>query len=153
MHNCLALIGNLGADPDIRYAGSGTCVANLRLAVNDYGKDSNGNRVQKTYWFTCVAFGTTAEILGQYAAKGHKIGVVGKLIQREWEDQSGNKRSAIEVRIDTVELLGAPGGNSKGQSQNQAANRQPPQRAGGNGVSESLPPPPPDFDPSDDVPF
>jgi len=131
MFNSVAIIGNLGADPDIRYAASGTAIANIRLAVNDHRKDQQGNTIQQTYWFTAVAFGKVAEVIGNYCQKGSKVGIQGKLVQREWEDQSGQKRSTVEIRIDSLELLGSKNGDSQGQHQGQQ------------GYQQAPPPPPP----------
>jgi single-strand DNA-binding protein len=167
MFNRVCLIGNLGADPEIKYAPSGTCIANIRLAVNDKRKDASGQQLEETYWFQATAFGKIAEVLANYANKGSKIGVDGKLIQRNWEDAQGNKRQSIEIRIDSVELLASQnagnGGNGHSQSNGQQTRNQgnpppPPQnqhrqqnnRAGG------YPPPPPDRgyqQPVDDIPF
>ncbi len=145
MHNIVSIIGNLGADPDIKYSANGTAIANLRIAVNDYRKDQNGNSQQQTYWFSAVAFGKTAEIVGQFTSKGHKIGIIGKLVQREWEDQGGNKRSSVEIRIDSVELLSGTGnGASQGQGQNNGyQNGQQGQRQQGGQQNRGAPPPPP----------
>ncbi len=105
MHNVVSLIGNLGADPELRYLQDGKPVANIRLAVSDYYKDKNGERQQKTYWFTCVAWNKNAEVLSKYTQKGSKIAVIGKLTTREWEDQNGNKRVNTEVIVNDIELL------------------------------------------------
>jgi len=167
MFNRVMLIGNLGADPDIKFSGNGTAIANMRLAVNDNRKDASGQTIQNTYWFTAVAFGKTAEVISSYCSKGSKVGIDGKLIQREWEDNSGQKRSSVEIRVDHIELLsGQNNGQSQGQGQGQGqqANRQqpPPQnRPQGQQGGYGAPPPPPRGStqggykppPDDDIPF
>jgi single-strand DNA-binding protein len=80
MLNQVALIGTLGRDPELRYANSGTAIANLTIAVNDgYGDN------RKTYWFYVTCFGKTAESVEHYTRKGSKIAVSGKLVQDEYE--------------------------------------------------------------------
>jgi single-strand DNA-binding protein len=159
MVNSVTLIGNVGADPDIRYAANGTCIANLRLAVNDFYNDSAGQKVQKTYWFNMAAFAKTAEVVANYVSKGSKIGIVGKLIQREYQAKDGTNRSVVEIRIDSLELLGKKdgAGNSDGQQ-----NRQPPNPTQRQSNTNSRPqtqcravPPPPSDYPDDDsgIPF
>ena len=164
MFNRVCLIGNLGADPEIKYAPSGTCIANIRLAVNDKRKDSNGQQIEETYWFQATAFGKIAEVIANYTSKGSRLGIDGKLIQRTWQDQSGNNRQSIEIRVDGVELLSVP--RNDGQSQNNGhqnqnrGNGNPPpsqrsqNRSQGNGRS-GPPPPPPGYQQTDDsdIPF
>ena len=158
MFNRVCLIGNLGADPEIKYAASGTCIANVRLAVNEKRKDQNGNQVEETYWFNATAFGKIAEVLANYTTKGSRIGIDGKLIQRTWQDQSGNNRQSIEIRIDSVELLSSP--NSGQQNQNRQSNPPAPPPAQENqnrqqpqGNRGAPPPPPQDYDRDSDIPF
>ncbi len=170
MFNSVAIIGNLGADPDIRYAASGTAIANIRLAVNDHRKDQSGNTVQQTYWFTAVAFGKVAEVIANYCQKGSKVGIQGKLVQREWLTDDGQKRNAIEIRIDSLELLGSKNGDSQGHHQQgyqqgyqQPPPPPPPRQQSQPGQPNRQPPPPPQGGyqqpayngppPDDDIPF
>lgn len=165
MFNRVCLIGNLGADPEIKYAQSGTCIANIRLAVNDKRRDSTGNTVEETYWFNATAFGKTAEVLANFSSKGSKLGIDGKLIQRNWEDNNGNKRQSVEIRIDSVELISSPNhhnGHSQGsdnQNRGQDQGSDQGRRAGGSrggyqqdnrGGYDNTPPPPPM---DDGIPF
>jgi single-strand DNA-binding protein len=165
MHNVVALVGNLGTDVEIRYSAAGSPWGTARLAVNDHYNDPQGQKQQKTYWFNIVFFGKNAEIAAQYANKGSKIGVIGKLTERTWEDKEGNKRSTIEIRVDTLELLGRPEGAQQGSGANggrtqQQNNRPParqqqsrPQQGSGMGRTEELPPPPDNYQPEEDIPF
>ena len=167
MFNRVCLIGNLGADPEIKYAPSGTCIANIRLAVNDKRKDSNGQQIEETYWFQATAFGKIAEVLANYSNKGSRIGIDGKLIQRTWQDTNGNNRQSIEIRIDSVELLSLPNngqGQGNGQQNHNRGNSAPPPPQGNNYQSRpqtqgngrgTPPPPPPGYrpPPEDDIPF
>ena len=115
MLNQVAVIGNLGQDPEVRYTQSGLAVANLNLAVSEHYKDSSGEAQKRTHWFKATAFGRTAEIAGQYLNKGSRVGIAGQLVQRTWQDQSGNNRTTVEIRIAQLELLGAPANGGKHQ--------------------------------------
>ncbi len=108
--NKVILIGNLGADPEVRFTQNGTAVANLRLATNERYKDRNGEWQERTEWHRVVCFGRTAEVCQQYLKKGRQIYIEGRLQTREWEDQSGNRRFTTEVVATTMQMLGGRGG-------------------------------------------
>jgi len=95
--NKVMLIGNLGADPEIKYAPSGTAIANLRLATTDYRRNKDGDWEENTEWHRVVMFGKQAEVCKDYLRKGSKIYVEGRLQTRGWDDQSGQKRYTTEV--------------------------------------------------------
>lgn len=97
--NRVTLLGNLGADPEVRYTPSGKAVANLRLATSESYRDQNGDTITKTEWHSLVAWEKTAEILGEFAKKGNRLYVEGKLQTRQWEDQEGNTRYSTEVVV------------------------------------------------------
>jgi single-strand DNA-binding protein len=146
MLNSVCIAGNLGADPDLRYTQSGTAVANLNIAVNEHYKDSNGEPQKRTHWFRATAFGRTAEIAAEYLAKGSKVGIAGKLVQRTWQDDQGNNRSLVEIRIDQLELLGNSNqGEHQGQNQRSGSGQQGRQQQSHSDAYE----PPPD----EDIPF
>jgi single-strand DNA-binding protein len=104
--NKVILIGNLGADPELRYTNSGSAVANLRIATNETWTDKNGERQERTEWHQIVVWGKQAENCSKYLKKGRSIYVEGRLQTRQWEDQSGNKRYTTEVVATTVQFLG-----------------------------------------------
>lgn len=95
--NKVMLIGNLGADPEIKYSQSGTAIANLRIATAENRKNSDGEWEEKTEWHRLVLFGRQAEISKDYLHKGSKIYVEGRLQTRSWEDQNGQKHYSTEV--------------------------------------------------------
>ena len=152
MLNQVCIAGNLGQDVELRYTQQGLAVANLNIAVNEHFKDSNGEPQKRTHWFRATAFGRTAEIAAQYLHKGSKLGIAGKLVQRTWQDDQGNNRSSVEIRIDQLELLGSGNGNGNqndgqhqsGQHQSGSAPPQgsAPQQHYGDGYE---PPPDPDI--------
>ena len=85
--NKVILIGNLGADPEMRYLPSGEAVANLRIATTDTWKDRDGNKQEATEWHRVSFFGKTAEVCGQYLKKGSAVYVEGSIRTRKWQDQ------------------------------------------------------------------
>ena len=97
--NKVILIGNLGADPEIRQTQDGRPIANLRVATTDSWRDKNtGERREKTEWHRVVIFSEgLARIAEQYLRKGSKVYLEGALQTRKWEDQSGQERYTTEV--------------------------------------------------------
>ncbi|HJL43835.1 MAG TPA: single-stranded DNA-binding protein [Myxococcales bacterium LLY-WYZ-16_1] len=114
--NKVFLIGNLGADPDVRYTGSGNPVANLRIATSEVWNDKNGERQERTEWHRIVVFGRQAEHCGEYLRKGRSVHVEGRLQTRDWEDREGNKRTTTEIVADRVTFLGGRGEGGGGGS-------------------------------------
>lgn len=105
--NRVILVGNLGADIELRYTPGGTAVGNVRLATTETWNDKNsGERREQTEWHRVVLWGKQAETLQEYLKKGRQICVEGRLQTRSWEDRDGNKRYTTEVRSDRVVLLG-----------------------------------------------
>lgn len=97
LNKCL-LIGNVGADPEIRTTQAGKRIANLRLAVTEKWRDSNGERKERTEWVSVVCFNDgLCKVVEQYVKKGSKLYVEGQLQTRKWQDQSGNDRYSTEV--------------------------------------------------------
>jgi single-strand DNA-binding protein len=112
MINTVTIVGNLGNDPEIRYTAQGVPVANFNIAVNENYKDREGKKVKKTHWFKVTAFQRLAEIVGEYCAKGSKVGVRGQLTQRTWQDAEGANHSVVEIRTRELELLSGKNGNT-----------------------------------------
>ncbi|MEO9981255.1 MAG: single-stranded DNA-binding protein, partial [Marinomonas sp.] len=119
--NKVMLIGNLGADPEIRSFQNGGRVANLRIATSENWKDKNtGERREKTEWHTVAIFSEgLVGVVERFLKKGSKVFVEGKLQTRKWQDQSGNDRYSTEVVIQgmggTLTMLdGASGGGGGG---------------------------------------
>ncbi|AXK44052.1 single-stranded DNA-binding protein [Erythrobacter aureus] len=129
--NKVILVGNLGADPEVRSLGeSGGEVANLRVATSEQWKDrSTGERKEKTEWHTVSLFGEgLVNVAKQYLKKGSKVYIEGQLSTRKWQDQEGNDRYSTEVKVSgfggTMKMLdggngggNAGGGNSGGYDQ------------------------------------
>src|SRR5260370_3654562 len=107
MVNKVILVGNLAADRDVKATPKGTSVENMRLATNTYiGKDDGGNTREQTEFHHLVAFGKTAEFVGQYLHKGRLLYVEGRTQTNSWEDTAGQKRYRTEVVGDNLRALG-----------------------------------------------
>ena len=146
--NRVTIIGNLGKDPETRYAPSGDAVTNITVATTETWKDkATGEKREATEWHRVVFFGKLAEIAGQYLRKGSQVYVEGSLRTRKWQDKDGADRYTTEINADELKMLGGKGDGqqSEPQRQQQAPQRpQAPQKpASGGGFNE--------FD--DDIPF
>lgn len=121
-YNKVLLMGNLTKDPELRYTPQGAAVANLRMAVNRKYRDKNQELKEEVCFITAVVWNKQAEVCNQYLHKGSSVFVEGRLQSRSWEDNTGAKRSVIEVRAERVQFMGAPGG---AKSQNAAHTAEP----------------------------
>jgi len=132
--NKVILIGNLGADPEMRYTADGTAVCNFRIATTERFKDRQGNMQERTEWHKVVTWRKLAEICGQYLTKGKQVYLEGRIRNESWE-KDGVKQYSYKIEADTMQMLGGPGP--------------------GNRAQESEPPfgPPSGGMPEDDIPF
>ncbi|MBK8011539.1 MAG: single-stranded DNA-binding protein [Deltaproteobacteria bacterium] len=138
--NKVFLIGNLGADPEVRFTASSSAVANFRIATTDVWNDKNGQRQERTEWHRIVVWGKQAEHCGEYLKKGRSVHVEGRIQTREWEDKEGSKRYTTEIVADRVTFLGGRGeGGGGGYG------------GGSSGPGSSMDGPPPIDD--SDIPF
>ena len=113
--NKVILIGNLGADPELRTTQGGQVVASLRIATTDAWTDKGGGRQERTEWHAVTVWGKTAENCGKFLAKGRQVYVEGRLQSREYQDKEGQTRKVWEVVADAVTFLGA--GEARGEKQ------------------------------------
>jgi single-strand DNA-binding protein len=149
--NKVIIVGNLGKDPETRYAPSGDAVTNIVVATTETWKDkASGEKREATEWHRVVFFGKLAEIAGQYLKKGSQVYLEGKLKTRKWQDKDGQDRFTTEINADEMKMLGSKGDGQQqeGQRPQQTqqrppanTQRQPQGQAGGFS----------DFD--DDIPF
>ena len=105
MINKAIIVGNLGADPEIRYTQSGTAVASFRVATTERWKGQDGQMQEQTEWHSCNAWGKLAEICGKYLQRGSKVYVEGSINTRKWQDKSGNDRYSTEVKVRELKML------------------------------------------------
>lgn len=116
-YNKVLLMGNLTKDPELRYTPQGTAVVNLRMAVNRKYRTKDQELKEEVCFITAVVWNKQAETCNQYLHKGSSVFVEGRLQSRSWEDNTGAKRSVIEVRAERVQFMGAPGqGKAAGQT-------------------------------------
>jgi single-strand DNA-binding protein len=176
--NKVILIGNLGADPEVRYMPSGNAVTNVNLATSESWKDKQSGQMQeRTEWHRVVFFNRLAEIAGEYLRKGSKVYIEGSLRTRKWQGQDGQDRYTTEIVASEMQMLDgrggeggggyqqpsqgggyAPQGGDMGYGQPQQYNQAPPQQAPRQQPpqqpSQQSQQPAPGFDDfDDDIPF
>ncbi len=114
MINKAILIGNLGADPEIRYTQSGTPVATFNVATTERWKGQDGQMQESTEWHRIVAWNRLAEICGEYLNRGSKVYIEGRIKTRKWQDQNGNDRYTTEIIAREMKMLTPRGGSADG---------------------------------------
>ena len=105
MVNKVILIGNVGADPDVKYLEGGVAVARFSLATSEVYNNKNGERVTQTEWHNIVLWRNLAQIAEKYVKKGMMLYVKGRLRTRSWDDQNGVKRYTTEIYGDNFQML------------------------------------------------
>ncbi len=136
--NKVILVGNLGADPEVKYLPNGTTVANFRIATTENRTSRSGEKTKVTEWHRIVAFGRLAEICGQYLNKGKQVYIEGRIQTRSWEDKDGNRRFSTEIIANQMQMLGSAASEPADFDK----------EAGASGVPQEEPP-----GPDEDVPF
>jgi single-strand DNA-binding protein len=172
--NKVILIGNVGADPEIRRTQDGRPIANLRIATSEQWRDRNsGERKEKTEWHTVVVFNEgLCKVVEQYVKKGAKLYLEGALQTRKWQDKDGNERYSTEIVLQgfnsTLTMLDGRGeGGGRGQGGgyddydqgggydggNSGGGRAPARSSSNQGNRSSSPAPSFSRDMDDDIPF
>lgn len=105
--NKALIIGNLGADPEVRYTQSNTALATFNIATTEKYRDANGEMKENTEWHRIVAWGRLAELAQQYLRKGSPVYIEGSIQTRQWEDKEGQKRYTTEIKATSMQLLGS----------------------------------------------
>lgn len=149
--NRVILLGNLGADPELRMTNGGTAVLNLRMATSESYLDRNKQRQERTEWHRVVIWGRRAEALGKILTKGDRILIEGSLRTSSYEDKDRNKKYTTEIVANNVVLSGGGGGGGggKGRSSGGGDDFGPP-HSGGGGFDDADYGGAPD---DDDIPF
>jgi single-strand DNA-binding protein len=110
------LIGNLGADPEVRSTTGGGRVATFSLATSRSWTGANGERQDKTEWHRCVAWNSKAsglaDVVERYAKKGERVYVEGRIEYRQWQDKEGQTKYTTEINVRELLLLGRGGGGA-----------------------------------------
>src|SRR4029453_853850 len=158
--NKVIIVGNLGRDPETRYATSGSAICNITVATSRQWKDkATGEKKEETEWHRVVFYDRLAEIAGEYLKKGRPVYVEGRLKTRKWQDKEGQDRYTTEIVAEEMQLLGSREGgggggrggdvefDSAGGGAGASAKSSSGAKTGGGGGK----PKPDDFD--DDIPF
>jgi single-strand DNA-binding protein len=150
--NKVILVGNLGADPELKYTPSSRPLCNLRIATTDVFKDKSGQRQERTEWHRVTVWGDQAENCNKYLSKGRSVYVEGRLQTRSY-DKDGQKHYATDIVADKVVFLGSGsgsgGGGGGGGEGRRPAGPGPSRDSGPSDDMDSGPPPGGD----DDIPF
>lgn len=108
--NKVMIMGNLGADPEVRYLPSGSAVTNIRVATSESWKDrTTGEKQERTEWHRIVLFNRLGEIAAQYLRKGSRVFVEGSIRTNKWQDQSGADRYSTDIIANSMQLMDAKG--------------------------------------------
>ncbi|MEM6684520.1 MAG: single-stranded DNA-binding protein [Bacteroidota bacterium] len=106
LRNRVQLIGNLGNDPEIINLDDGKKIAKFSLATNETYKNSQGDKVENTYWHNLIAWNKVADIVEKYLLKGKEIAVEGKLTNRSYETDEGETKYVTEILVNEILMLG-----------------------------------------------
>lgn len=129
--NKVILVGNLGADPDVRYGASGSAVTKLSIATTDQWKDKqSGERKERTEWHRVTMFGRLGEIAGEYLRKGSQVYIEGSLRTDKYTDKQGIERWSTDIIANEMQMLGGRGDGGGGGG-NYGGGRGGQQRGGG----------------------
>ena len=150
--NKVILIGNLGKDPEVRYAPSGSAICNITLATSRQWKDkTSGEKQEETEWHRVTFFDRLAEVAGEYLKKGKSVYIEGRLKTRKWTDKEGVERYSTDILADEMKMLGSrEGGDDAGGGQRSAPAARP---AGGKPAAAASKSSSGFADMDDDIPF
>ncbi len=116
--NKVILVGLVGKDPEVRYSQNATAIATFSLATNDQYKDKRtGEKIEKTSWHNCVAFGKNGELVGEYVRKGAKLYIDGSLDYQEYE-KDGVKKTITKITVRNFVMLNSVQGNESNNPHN-----------------------------------
>lgn len=119
--NKAMIIGNLGADPEVRYTAGGMTVATFNVATKETWKDKNNTKQDRTEWHRVVAWGKLGEQAGEFLKKGKLVYVEGRMQTREYEGKDGIKRKTFEIVASTFRMLGGAGQGDRAEHRTQGS--------------------------------
>ncbi len=122
--NKVILVGNLGRDPEVRYAPSGAAVCNLSIATTRKWKDKSGEKREETDWHRVVAYERLAEIAGEYLQKGAPVYIEGRLKYGKYTDKEGVDRYTTDIVVTDMQMLGGRGDSGGGGERSGGGERQ-----------------------------
>lgn len=148
--NKVMLIGNVGADPELRYTPGGQAVCDVRIATNERWTDKQEQKQERTEWHRLVIWGKQAEVIKKYVQKGSSIYVEGRIQTRTWDDKDdGKKRYMTEIIVQNFQFLDNKGKEIEGSGDAPPTDGDDSRSTGSSGTSGSAPRPAAD----DDIPF
>ena len=149
--NKVIVLGNLGADPEVRVLSSGAKVARLRIATSETYTNKSGERITNTEWHSVNVWRGAADIAEKYLAKGRQVYIEGKLRTRSYDDKEGITRYVTEIEADNLTLVGGrpDGDNNAGN----AASQQQPNVSKPKAGAKNMEPDSPEDESFDDLPF
>ncbi len=147
--NKVILVGNLGKDPEVKHLESGSVVVHLTLATTEVYKDKSGQRVENTEWHDLELWDGYAKVAEQYLRKGSQIYVEGKIKTDTWQDEQGNNRKKVKIRVLNFTMLSARNTGEGGGMNDSGGNYKQPESKP---AMASSSPPSMDED-MDDLPF
>ncbi len=157
--NKVIIVGNLGNDPETRYAQSGAAITTISVATSESWKDKDGNPQERTEWHRVKFFGKLAEIAGEYLKKGRQVYIEGSLRTEKYTDKAGVEKYSTDIIANEMQMLGgkpgegAEGGERPARSSGGYSNRGGSGGAGGSGNRSAPPAQSNDPFPDDDIPF
>ncbi len=138
--NLAILVGNLGADPEVRSMPDGSTVCNIRMATTDAWKDkATGEKKEATEWHRVVLFRKLGEIAGRYLKKGSSVYIEGRLKTRKWQDQNGQERYTTEIEATEMKMLGSRPAGSQEDAAPRATSNPPTITPSAYGVDDDIP--------------
>lgn len=148
--NKVIIVGNLGADPEVRYTPSGSAVANIRVATSEKWKDrQTGETQERTEWHKIVFYNNLGEIAGKYLRKGSKVYIEGSLRTNKWQDQAGVDRYTTEIIANEMQMLDSRSKGGEGEEMMESSAPRATRAAAGN----AMPAPIVEEEFDDDIPF
>ena len=152
--NKVIIVGNLGADPEVRYMPSGGAVTNLSVATSEGWKDKNtGENQERTEWHRIAMFNRLAEIAGEYLRKGSKVYIEGSLRTRKWQDKNGQDRYTTEIIASEMQMLDSRGGGGGFDQSPPMQSSAPSSASSAQAAAAPAAAPVADSDLDDDIPF
>ncbi|MBE7437833.1 MAG: single-stranded DNA-binding protein [Spirochaetales bacterium] len=121
--NKVMLVGRMTRDPELKHTGNGGAYVRFGLA-NNRNYTAGGERKEEVSFFNCVAWGRQAEIIHQYCKKGKQVAIEGRLQQRSWQSQDGQKQNSVDIVVSFLQMLGSAQGGSRDFSE--ASSEAPP---------------------------
>lgn len=126
--NNVNIIGTMTRDLELKYLPSGVAVGSFAIAVNQDYKKQDGTKVEKTSFFDVKVIGRQSEIINQYFSKGSRIGITGELEQETWQDNQGQNRSKVVIKLEQFSFIDKKSNDNQGQRSQTQNNYQPKQQ-------------------------